>query len=49
MIMRAMEHRLMWSRMEQVLNELLVALASFDCHRATGAVGRGGGRIPSRR
>jgi FlaA1/EpsC-like NDP-sugar epimerase len=34
MIMRAMEHRLAWPRMEQVLNELLVALASFDCHRA---------------
>jgi FlaA1/EpsC-like NDP-sugar epimerase len=34
MIMRAMEHRLTWPRMEQVLNELLVALASFDCHRA---------------
>jgi len=34
MIMRAMEHRLSWQRMEQVLNELLVALASFDCHRA---------------
>lgn len=34
MIMRAMEHRLSWQRMQQVLNELLVALASFDCHRA---------------
>ncbi|MBS0579570.1 MAG: polysaccharide biosynthesis protein [Proteobacteria bacterium] len=34
MIMRAMEHRLPWVRMEQVLNDLLVALASFDCHRA---------------
>ena len=34
MIMRAMEHRLGWPKMEQVLNELLVALASFDCHRA---------------
>jgi FlaA1/EpsC-like NDP-sugar epimerase len=34
MIMRAMEHRLSWSRMETLLNELLVALASFDCHRA---------------
>jgi FlaA1/EpsC-like NDP-sugar epimerase len=34
MIMRAMEHRLAWPRMEQILNELLVALASFDCHRA---------------
>ncbi len=34
MIMRAMEHRLPWPRMQQVLNDLLVALASFDCHRA---------------
>ncbi len=34
MIMRAMEHRLPWARMETLLNELLVALASFDCHRA---------------
>ncbi len=34
MIMRAMEHRLGWPRMEQLLNELLIALASFDCHRA---------------
>jgi FlaA1/EpsC-like NDP-sugar epimerase len=34
MIMRAMEHSLPWSRMQQILNELLVALASFDCRRA---------------
>jgi FlaA1/EpsC-like NDP-sugar epimerase len=34
MIMRAMEHRLAWPKMEQILNEMLVALASFDCHRA---------------
>ena len=34
MIMRAMEHRLTWAKMEQTLNELLIALASFDCHRA---------------
>jgi FlaA1/EpsC-like NDP-sugar epimerase len=34
MIMRAMEHRLSWLKMQQILNELLVALASFDCHRA---------------
>jgi len=31
MIMRAMEHRLPWPKMEQILNEMLVALASFDC------------------
>ena len=34
MIMRAIEHRLSWPKMQQILNELLVALASFDCHRA---------------
>jgi FlaA1/EpsC-like NDP-sugar epimerase len=36
MIMRAIEHRLPWLRMQQILNELLVILASFDCHRALG-------------
>lgn len=34
MIMRAMEHHLSWPKMHEVLNELLVALASFDCDRA---------------
>jgi UDP-N-acetylglucosamine 4,6-dehydratase len=34
MILRAIEHHLPWVRMQQLLNELLVALASFDCHRA---------------
>jgi len=34
MILRAIEHHLPWSRMQQILNEQLVALASFDCHRA---------------
>src|SRR5258707_3803825 len=34
MILRAIEHRLSWSKMEQILNDLLVALASFDCHSA---------------
>jgi len=33
MIMRAMEHHLTWTKMQQILNEMLVALASFDCHR----------------
>lgn len=36
MILRAMEHSLPWERMQQVLNELLIALASFDCRRAVG-------------
>ena len=34
MIMRAMEHHLAWSRMQEILNDLLVALASFDCRRS---------------
>jgi UDP-N-acetylglucosamine 4,6-dehydratase len=34
MILRAMEHHLSWPKMEQILNDLLVALASFDCHHA---------------
>jgi FlaA1/EpsC-like NDP-sugar epimerase len=34
MIMRAIEHHLPWARMQQMLNEQLVVLASFDCHRA---------------
>jgi FlaA1/EpsC-like NDP-sugar epimerase len=36
MILRAMEHRLPWMRMQQILNDLLIALSSFDCHRALG-------------
>src|SRR5580704_5611519 len=39
MIMRAMEHHMAWAKMELVLNELLVALASFDCHRALALLG----------
>jgi FlaA1/EpsC-like NDP-sugar epimerase len=34
MIMRAMEHSLTWPRMQQVLEELLIALDAFDCDRA---------------
>ena len=34
MIMRAMEHSLPWPRMQQLLNELLIALSSFDCRRS---------------
>jgi FlaA1/EpsC-like NDP-sugar epimerase len=34
MILRAIEHHVPWPKMQQVLNDLLVALASFDCHRA---------------
>jgi FlaA1/EpsC-like NDP-sugar epimerase len=34
MIMRAMEHSLPWSRVQQVLTDLSVALNRFDCDRA---------------
>jgi FlaA1/EpsC-like NDP-sugar epimerase len=33
MILRAMEHHLPWPRMQQILNDLLLALATSDCHR----------------
>ncbi|MBS0418998.1 MAG: polysaccharide biosynthesis protein [Proteobacteria bacterium] len=36
MILRAIEHRLPWMRMQQILNDLLIALSGFDCHRALG-------------
>ncbi len=39
MIMRAMEHSLPWPKMQQLLNDLLVALASFDCRRALALLG----------
>jgi FlaA1/EpsC-like NDP-sugar epimerase len=39
MIMRAMEHHLPWAKMQEILNDLLVALASFDCHRALALLG----------
>jgi FlaA1/EpsC-like NDP-sugar epimerase len=34
MIMRAMEHSLPWSQVQQVLDELSLALSRFDCDRA---------------
>jgi len=33
-IMRAIEHSLPWSRMQELLDDLLIALANFDCSRA---------------
>jgi FlaA1/EpsC-like NDP-sugar epimerase len=33
MIMRAIEHHLPWAKMQEALNALLAALASFDCQR----------------
>jgi len=33
-ILRAMEHSVPWDRMHAILNDLLLALASFDCRQA---------------
>ena len=33
-ILRAIEHSLPWERVQQLLDDLLIALASFDCRRA---------------
>lgn len=33
MILRAIEHHVSWARLQKPLNELLIALASFDCRR----------------
>jgi FlaA1/EpsC-like NDP-sugar epimerase len=33
-ILRAIEHSLPWDRVEQLLQELLIALGNFDCRRA---------------
>jgi FlaA1/EpsC-like NDP-sugar epimerase len=33
-IMRAVEHSLPWERVRQLLDDLLIALSSFDCRRA---------------
>jgi FlaA1/EpsC-like NDP-sugar epimerase len=33
-IMRAIEHSLPWSRIQELLDDLLIALANFDCSRA---------------
>lgn len=34
-IMRAVEHSLPWPRIQELLNDLLIALANFDCPRAS--------------
>jgi FlaA1/EpsC-like NDP-sugar epimerase len=34
MILRAMEHSLPWERVQQRLDEILVAMSRFDCQRA---------------
>lgn len=39
MIMRAMEHSLPWERMKLILDEMLLALTSFDCKRTVALLG----------
>ena len=34
MILRAIEHSMPWERVQSLLEELLVAMSRFDCHRA---------------
>ena len=34
MILRAIEHSLPWDRVQELLNEILVAMSRFDCQRA---------------
>ncbi len=34
MILRAIEHSLPWERVQWMLDEILVAMSRFDCHRA---------------
>ncbi len=45
MILRAMEHRLPWLRMQQILHELQLALAASDCHRVHVTCWGGGCRV----
>ncbi|HEX4242762.1 MAG TPA: nucleoside-diphosphate sugar epimerase/dehydratase [Steroidobacteraceae bacterium] len=39
MILRAIEHSLPWERVQSYLEEILVAMSRFDCHRALGLLG----------
>ena len=38
MILRAMEHRLPWVRMQQILTDLQLALSASDCHGTLGVL-----------
>jgi len=39
MILRAIEHSLPWERVQALLEEILVAMSRFDCHRALSLLG----------
>ena len=39
MILRAIEHSLSWERVQSLLEEILVAMSRFDCHRALNLLG----------
>jgi FlaA1/EpsC-like NDP-sugar epimerase len=39
MILRAIEHSLPWERVQSLLEEILVAMSRFDCHRALHLLG----------
>jgi FlaA1/EpsC-like NDP-sugar epimerase len=39
MILRAIEHSLPWERVQTLLEEILVAMSRFDCHRALQLLG----------
>jgi FlaA1/EpsC-like NDP-sugar epimerase len=39
MILRAIEHSLPWERVQSYLEEILVAMSRFDCHRALNLLG----------
>jgi FlaA1/EpsC-like NDP-sugar epimerase len=48
-IMRAIEHCLPWEKTKQILDELLVALASFDCPRSMALLSDAVAEYPRRR
>jgi FlaA1/EpsC-like NDP-sugar epimerase len=48
-IMRAIEHCLPWDKTKQILDELLVALASFDCPRSMALLSDAVAEYPRRR
>ena len=41
MILRAIEHSLPWERVQSLLEEILLAMSRFDCHRAQQLLGEG--------
>jgi FlaA1/EpsC-like NDP-sugar epimerase len=41
MILRAIEHSLPWERVQSLLEEIVLAMSRFDCHRALQLLGEG--------